>query len=34
VVAVHSGDMETTLDAFRAELESASFDARRRDLAA
>ena len=31
---IFSGDMETTLDAFRAELESASFDARRRDLAA
>ncbi len=31
---IFSGDRETTLAAFRAELDSARFDARRRDLAA
>jgi hypothetical protein len=31
---IFSGDRETTLEAFRAELDSGRFDARRRDLAA
>jgi hypothetical protein len=31
---IFSGDRETTLEAFRLELDSGRFDARRRDLAA
>jgi hypothetical protein len=31
---IFSGDRETTLEAFRFELDSGRFDARRRDLAA